>query len=141
MLSNLWIGFWCVNFVIDFYFSYFKIEIYNEYNDKCFFVYNIYFNHVEALRVKCCKKSSSGSNEEFIIGIWNLTIFTNIVILGQLQHKLNYLQLCQKLFKNFSPFLKFSKTHSSYQPILNQGLAWPNQLLYIHLATNVVKYF
>ncbi len=84
MLSSLWVGFWCVNFVIDFYFSYFKIGIYNEYNDNCFCVYKIFFNHVEALRIKCCKKGSSGWNEEFIIGIWDVIVFTNIVGLGQL---------------------------------------------------------
>jgi hypothetical protein len=50
-----------------------------------------------------------------------LALLCNIVVLGQLWHKLNYFQLGQN-FKKKKPFLsKFSKTHSNRKPILNQG--------------------
>lgn len=59
-------------------------------------MHNIYFNHVEAFKIKCYKKGSNSSNENFIIGIWNVISLTNIVVLGQLGHKLKDFQLCQK---------------------------------------------
>ncbi len=47
-----------------------------------------------------------------------------------------------KFSEKIQPFLpKFSKTHSSYQLVVNQGPAWPNHLFYIHLITNAMKYF
>jgi hypothetical protein len=89
---------------------------------------------------KCTKKSFDGlwtTNYK-----WRTTIPPmDTIALGQLWHKLNYFQLCWKFPKKFQPFLlKISKTHSRCQSILNQGPIWPNQLFYIHMTTNTMKY-